>query len=84
MEYGAENVCLSLDESKSLLAVGSRAHVTLLDPRLRNSPGTRLCRTLCSPDGGNGEEDDKALPFSTLPSRSVFDGVCNLCLKVCA
>ena len=56
-------MCMSLDESKSLLAVGSRAHVTLLDPRIRSSSRTQLCRILCSPDGGNGEEDDKRTFF---------------------
>jgi hypothetical protein len=53
MKHGAENVCMSMDEDMSLLAVGSRSHVTLLDPRVKHHESSSMF--LYSPDAGNGE-----------------------------
>ena len=43
---------MAMDEDMNLLAVGSRSHVTLLDPRVKHNSDSSLF--LFSPDAGNG------------------------------
>jgi WD repeat-containing protein 40A len=77
MKHGAENVCMSMDEDMSLLAVGSRSHVTLLDPRVKHHESSSMF--LYSPDAGNGvrsvELNQGILSFGTGDGNVYFHDV---------